>query len=267
MDRFAVIAGLPRSGSTLLCNLLAQHPDVHVSSTSALPIMLGQVSQLMTNSEEITADLLNVEGARDRNVGVLRAIIDAWYPGHDDKLVIDKSRGWGRLALLLVRVVPDARILATVRHPCDVFESIERQHRATAEYGPHDLLMPKAEAMFSPDGLIGGPISAVEDMVRRQPLTEDRSPALLCVMYESLASAPPATMREVERHLGLEPFEYDFVNVESVATDADALYRFKFPHEGSGKVQPAPSEGLVPDDLQELIAERWPFFHKVFGYT
>lgn len=264
--RFAVIAGLPRAGSTLLCNLLAQRDDVHVGSTSALPIALGGLSQLFTNSPEITSDLLNIPGTRDRNVNVMRAVIEAWHPDAGERLVIDKSRGWGPLHLLLMRVVPDARMVITVRHPCDVYESVERQHRASAEYGPHEPLMEKASQMFSPEGLIGGPISAVEDMLRRQPIGDDGSPAALMLMYETLAASPQTAMTTVEQHLGLEAFEYNFRDVQSSATDADALYRFKFPHDGSGKVQPQPSEGLVPPELQRLIAERWPFFHSAFGY-
>ncbi|WP_193315602.1 sulfotransferase [Janthinobacterium aquaticum] len=33
--RFIGVAGLPRAGSTLLCQLLAQHPDLHCESNSS----------------------------------------------------------------------------------------------------------------------------------------------------------------------------------------------------------------------------------------
>ena len=37
MNKFNLIAGMPRSGSTLLCNLLNMNPEVHATATS--PVM------------------------------------------------------------------------------------------------------------------------------------------------------------------------------------------------------------------------------------
>ena len=34
-SRFVGVAGLPRSGSTLLCQLLAEHPDIHCEGHSS----------------------------------------------------------------------------------------------------------------------------------------------------------------------------------------------------------------------------------------
>lgn len=264
----ATIAGLPRSGSTLLCNLLAQRPDVTVSSTSALPLVLAQVSQLLTNSPEVTSDLLNVPGARERNVDAMRAFVEAWHPAPDDHLVIDKSRGWGASFLLLQRLFPDVRIVAPIRDPREVFASVERQHRASAEFGPHETLTDRASQMLSPQGLIGGPITWTEDLVRRRPRTADGLPALLVLGFDGLSTAPATMMRIVEQHLCLESFEYDFAAVESVATEADELYRFKYPHDGSGPVK-APPPGwadVISDDVAELIRARWPFFFNTFGF-
>lgn len=265
--RFATIAGLPRSGSTLLCNLLDQRDDTIVSSTSALPLVLGQLSQILTNSPEITSDLIANPSTRDRNLDVLRAVVEAWYPDSGE-LMIDKSRGWGATFLLLQRILPEARIVATVRDPREVFASVERQHRASAEYGPHEPLLDRANQMFSPQGIIGGPITWVDDLVRRRPRTEGGEAALLVLSYDSLASAPEMTMRSVERHLGLGPHSYDFEAVESAATDVDELYRFKYPHDASGPVKARPSgwQDVISDDIAELIKARWPFFFQTFGF-
>jgi sulfotransferase len=264
--RIATLAGLPRSGSTLLCNLLAQRDDVTVSSTSGLPGALAKMSEFLTNSPEVTSDLIGLPEARERNVSVLRGIVNNWHPD-DGRLVVDKSRGWGWSYLLLQRLYPDARMVAAVRHPRDVFASIEKQHRATAEYGPHEPLWDKANVMFSQGGMIGGPIAAVEDMIRRRPFTQSGIPFVFFAVYEGFTAAPDVAMRGIDKHLGLEPFDYDFDKVVSVATDADALYRFKFPHDGSGQVEQRPVDAdLVPDDLAAQIKGRWPLFHQTFGY-
>ena len=261
--RLAVIAGLPRSGSTLLCNLLAQHPDVYVSSTSALPTVLNQVTGIFNNSPEVTSDLIAAEDeTRNRSLAVLRGIIDNWYVGHDG-LVIDKSRGWGPIALLLKRLMPDAPIIVTVRDPREVFASVEKQHRASAEYGPHDKTMfERADEMLSPNGLIGGPIRWTEDLMRRRP------PGLSIVSYDWLTNQTSHVMASLAEELGLDPHDHDLVNVESTATDADALYRFKYPHDGSGPVQQRELDwrDVIGDDLAQKILARWPFYASSLGY-
>lgn len=256
-----VVAGLPRSGSTLLCNLLAQRPELQVSSTSALPALLGGISQLLTNSPEVTSDLLNVEGATARPTRILRAAAEAW---HDtDGIVIDKSRGWAPNAVILQRVFPEAVMLIPVRDPREVFASVERQHRRSGEYGPHELMYEKASAMLSPEGLIGAPIRWCEDLVRRQ------LGRVLFINYHALTVSPDTMMTRVDRALSLEKFDYDFENVENQATDADALYRFKYPHDGEGPVRENGSgwTDVIDEGTANAIAGRWPFYMQTFGFT
>ena len=40
MKRLYFVAGLPRSGSTLLCNILMQNPAIYASATSGIPEVL-----------------------------------------------------------------------------------------------------------------------------------------------------------------------------------------------------------------------------------
>lgn len=260
--RFHAVAGLPRSGSTLLCNLLAQRPDVHVSSTSALPNVLGAVSGVMTQSAEVTSDLVAVPATAERAARVLDAVVGAWYAHVDEPVVIDKSRGWGPGALLLQRVRPEAVVLVTIRDPREVIASIERQHRRTAEYGATETLWARTSAMMAPTGLVGGPMTWVEDMVRR------RLSGVSFVSYESLTVDPLGTLRRVDDALGLAPHGYDTTDVVSVATDVDALYRFKFPHVGAGPVEARPGgwSDVIDDELAAQIAGRYPFYMRAFGY-
>ena len=250
----------------MLCNLLAQREDVTVTSTSGLPGALGKMSEFLTNSPEVTSDLLNIPEARERNMAVMRGIVESWHPD-DGRLTIDKSRGWGWSYLLLQRLYPDVRMVACVRDPKEVLASVEKRHRETAEYGPHEPLLEKASNLFSPQGIIGGPIAACEDLVRRRPFTQSGVPLAFFAPYEALVAAPGRLMAGIDKHLGLDPFEYDFDKVVSVATDADAIYRFKYPHDGSGKVEDrGPSVDLVPDEIVTAIKQRWPLYHSTFGY-
>ena len=272
--KFHAIAGLPRSGSTLLCNLLAQNPHFSPSSTSCMPQLLAGMSQFWAQQPEVKSEIHNdPDGTHDRMREAMRGVIRGWYgsePEFDAEgtVVFDKSRAWGHHAELLADVWPSARIIVCVRDLRDVFASIERQHRKTPAindspdpYGR--TLYGKADRMFAATGIIGAPLQGIEDMLRRQS-------NIVAIAYEWLASAPEDALRRLYAAIG-EPYYdgHDFGNVENQATDLDALYLNKFPHEGSGAVSP-PSDhwgDVVPPDIAQTIMGRFPAYNRAFGYT
>jgi len=258
---FNVITGLPRSGSTLLCNLLNQRPDTYASSTSALPQVANGIATVLTNSPEETSRLENIPGTDDHHVRIVRNLIEGWHDT-DKPVVFDKSRGWARNALLLHSAIPDAGIIVTVRDPREVLASIERRNRETGVYEPGGDLFARCNTQVAENGLVGGPIGGVEDLIRR------KLPNVEFVTYDQFVAAPARTMATIEKVCGLEPHEYDFDNVESTATDADVVYRNKFPHKGSGPVKPVESgwSDVIPDDIAKGTLARWPLFCSTFGY-
>src|SRR3954451_24897786 len=89
--KYCFISGLPRSGSPLLANILAQNPRFHASATSGiLDVMVG-----VRNSWDQVPQFQAVEGrgacgAAKRRV--LRPILEAYYDDDPRPVVFDKSR-------------------------------------------------------------------------------------------------------------------------------------------------------------------------------
>ena len=261
-----VITGLPRSGSTLLCNVLNQNPLFHASSTSVLAQSVAGLSNLWSNSPEIKSDLAHDREATEARLSrAIKALCESWY--ETDRTVFDKSRGWGFHYLALQQVFPDAKIIAMVRDLRSIFASVERQHLRNPILDPAALPMEKtaisrADQMFAPDGLIGGPVHGVLDLIARQPK------GMIVIQYETFVRTPKMIMERLYAELGEEPFEHDFENVENTATDLDALYLNKFPHEGTGKVQPGEDwKDHIPSGLAQQIMQRFPNYNQAFGYS
>ena len=84
------MAGLPRSGSTLLSAILNQNPDIYVTpsaDTSFLMLSLYKTSQISESYHSGFAP----EGYKN----IMAKLPDAFYEHIDKPYIIDKNRSWG----------------------------------------------------------------------------------------------------------------------------------------------------------------------------
>ena len=263
-----VITGLPRSGSTLLCNILNQNPGFLATSTSELPMFLSQITHSWTGSIDVKNELNRDREATERKMlRTMRAYVEAWHKS--DKLVFDKSRGWSNNILMLHKLFPEAKALVMVRDLRNVFASIEKQHRKfplldDAQDLRSKTLYTRADLMFGPEGVVGGPIIGIEDIIRRKHKN------ILFIRFEDFVKNPSGYMNSIYKFLGKDLFEHDFDNIKNTATDPDGFYLHKYPHEGSGKVESSDPEewkSFVSDDLAKTIMERFADFNRHFEYS
>ncbi|KQY50535.1 sulfotransferase [Lysobacter sp. Root494] len=123
------VVGFPRSGTTLLEQLLDAHPDL--ASFDEQPFVQRLAKQLYARGDTIQAALRTLDtNARQRLRDSYFAAVDAVLPGPATDAVrpVDKNPLNLLRLPLLPHVFPDARVILTVRHPCDVVLSCYMQH-------------------------------------------------------------------------------------------------------------------------------------------
>lgn len=89
------VAGLPRSGSTLLCSILDQSKETYIEGTSGLfGLILSTLENCLGNGSR--AFYIHQQNRETKTLEqVLPNIINGFYNDVDcNKVVIDKSRGW-----------------------------------------------------------------------------------------------------------------------------------------------------------------------------
>lgn len=268
MIGFNVITGTPRSGSTLLCNILSQNPALHAGATSPLPEIISAMIVKFSTTPEIQGALLRDKtGTQDKLAAMIHGVIDAWYSDQPGT-VFDKSRGWSFNANLLHELYDEIKIIVTVRDLRGVFGSIEKQHRATSMFDlagnpVEKTLLARADLFLQPEGMIGQCAIGCNDVMAR---ARDN---VFVVQYESFTVDPATKVRELYNFLGLDHFDHDFENIENVSHEPDGLWLQKFPHTGDGKVEPTDREEwqqyLTPD-IGQAIFKRYPEYNKQFGY-
>ena len=244
------VSGLPRSGSTLLMNILGQHPKHHVTPTNDLIELFVGVRNTWKNMEGFRAQ--GEEAIEPRIVNTMAAILDGFFKPEFEagKVVFDKSRGWPAYIELLEKVLGrPVKIICTTRSVPDIVASMEKKRRASVMGNPDPVgtsafpdmqtITGRAQQLLSPGAMLGMAVNRVRDAQSRG--LGDR---LVKVAYSDLANNPAATMEKLHQMLGLEPFKYDFENVQQL-THEDDWQRGMTLHKIRPKVEPEKKPGWV----------------------
>lgn len=263
-------SSLPRSGSTLLQNILAQNPRFYCSPTSGLVALLDAARIPFTDSPTFKAQDAGVMAAGFR--GFCRGGLTGFYAGITDKPVcVDKSRMWVLHYEWLNSFYPDPKILVCVRDLRAVLSSMEklwRRARATDPGREADLSRYMARLTVANrvthwlnSNPVGLGVLALVDAAERGVV-----PKLHVIRYEDLTANPKAAMQGVYRYLGEPEFDHDFDHVEQVTREDDAHHGVYGDHQIRSKVQP-----LQPDywevlgrDLSAQIVAANPQFYSTF---
>ena len=261
--RVLFLAGLPRSGSTLLANILAQHPDIHVTPTSGIVDMLVQVRNFWDRNDAFRA--MQRDLSDQIKTDVLRAMLQAYFAHTPEPICIDKNRYWAEfleMAAVLAGGRENVKVLVTVRDLRDVLASFERLYRKTAALGqlPQEAEMAlkfktalgRVE-VFADDGQpVGRAYNAIRDAV-----TRGWKDCIHFVDYDDLTRHPHNTMIGIYKFLGEESHSHDFENVEQVTVDDDSVYGFKDLHVIRGKVEPQEPQWPIVFDDAVFQSQAW----------
>jgi sulfotransferase len=253
-----LIAGLPRSGSTLLCNILAQNPRFHAEGTSGLLDLLVPVRNGWLDVPNLHA--IPVDLSRARLVQVLRAMADGFYGDVNKPVVFDKNRGWPRyLEMAAVISGRRPRVLVCVRDLRDVIASFELLWRKTSAVGcvwqettgPEQFSKLEDRCMLwvRGDQPVGHAYNGIKDALAR-----GWRDCMHFVRYEELTAQPAATLAGVYGFLGERPYEHDFEHVAQVTWEDDRVHRFTDLHTIRSEVKP--QKPRWPDVLGPM-AERF----------
>jgi len=183
-------------------------------------------------------------------------------------VVVDKNRGWLRMIDTVSLLDPDFRMVVCIRDLRQIFGSIEAQHQKTLLLDFPDHMAPhsayaRADTLFGKDGVIGGPLKAIENM--QDIADEDLKKQISYVTYEALVSNPEETMRLLYRWLGLPNAPFDRQRLSVKPHESDSYYRFKYRHATHSSIRPAAKHVLPPRIEREIIKNFGWFFQQFYA--
>ena len=216
------MAGLPRSGSTVLAALLNQHPEVYSSPQTDLIAMLYEVHDKVPTYESFRAGLLH-EGYQN----VLTSMADNFYAHIGKPVVIDKNRGWGtpyNWENLRGYLNKDGKVILTMRPILEVFASFVKVSQETEKitkrtpYLNNDLWVSsyrdKVDAQVDNMMLLNGEIDRAIFSIAN--LLKNHRDKVYVVWFDDLTESPQQTMNAIYDFLEIDRYDHNFNNIKEV---------------------------------------------------
>lgn len=253
MPAYHFIAGLPRSGSTLLAGILRQNPAFRAAMSSPVFPVFNAALSAMGGSNEFAVFFQPEQKAR-----ILRGILDGYY-GADTgaKAVFDTNRLWTARLPALRTLYPDSRLVACVRNPAWIIDSIETLVRRNAldasrlfgTEGERLSVYARAAALMDKSRLVGASYLALKEAYYSQDAA-----AMLILDYDTLVAQPKDAIALLYQFLRMPSFPHDFSQVTYQAEVFDTQLLAKGLHDVSGPVAPRPRPTVLPPDLFQKYA-------------
>lgn len=223
MKKFAFLAGLPRTGSTLLGTLLAQHPDIYSTRTSV-------VREIMNYALRFNLGESPYFDQKDPNSpvwGILRGVLGGAYEGVDKPLILEKNRGWSESIDLLRDVLGcEPKILAPVRDIPEIIASfilISRKVGPNSKIEDELALLGRESNSWTLSRVIWEKYVYANWKVFKTGY--EHSPENFhLVDYNRLVTEPQKVLREVYSFLDLSYQEPETDNLTNSNPENDAVY-------------------------------------------
>ena len=272
MEKLFFQSSLPRAGSTMLQNILAQNPDIYATPTSGVLELVFAARENYSTSPEFIAQ--DKELMKKGYISFCKEGMDAFYNAvTDKKYVVDKSRGWGIHFDFLTSIRgEEPKIVCMVRDLRDVFASMENNFRKNPEKSQgivnwstgQGTTVEKRIDFWIQNPPVGMAIERLREIIRF-----GNDAKILFVKYEDLCLYPDSQMIRIYQHLGIPYFKHDFDNIEQVTKEDDEVYGAFGDHTIRKKLKLMPSKArtLLGKEVCDWIFNNYEWFFKYFSYS
>lgn len=222
--KLVTLCGLPRSGSTLLGNVLNQHPDITIEMDSCLADILTNISQ---HSEKTYSETQHtMKEMKDLYYSFMRSGIVGWITKLcDTEIYLDKDRSWAVDFDLLFNLVPNTKVIFLVRDLRGVVSSLEKletfervmspstevlyDFEDRDEYHNEDLMDKRINSYLKQD-MIYTPLFAIKEALDCE---RDYLRNFKFVTYENFIENPRKVLDEIYKFVGIKQFDNDLNNI------------------------------------------------------
>jgi sulfotransferase len=242
IKKYNFLAGLPRSGNTLLSSILNQNPDIYSSPLSPVNDYMWAVKSQMEQSESVLR-----QGTTAQSDLVISNILPNYYSNIEKPIIFDRAKTWANsenLDMIKKYVNPKPKIIYTIRPVLEILASFIRIYSGTPFLDNQMLKsgwLPK-KYLTHEDNLcdyLMRPRGELDEMLSNiHVLKEDVNKDIFCVIeYEDLVSNPNLVMDRIYKFLDIDQYDHEYSNVSKAHIDyEDRVNAPANMHEVRGKI-------------------------------
>lgn len=228
MDKtYHFLAGLPRSGNTLLSAILNQNPDIYSTPLSPLPNLMWDYVNSCSHTEQINRNKENQINAEI----LLSSFFDTFYKDVDKPVVIEREKGWGtpaNLDIIKRFITPTPKIIITVRNVLEIIASfiamdsdylkinVANSDAFLNNYRSSEDSI--AEYLMKPNGDIDKALLSLASA-----FYPENKGMFHIVEYNDLIQNPKETMSSIYKFLEMPDYKHDFNNIKKLESDNDEV--------------------------------------------
>jgi len=264
-------SSLPRSGSTLLSNIIAENPSFYCTPTSGVSDYVLNSKYIYNNSQAVKAQ--DKDEMENSFFNYIKFGMQGYFSEITDKTnILDKSRDWAINYKLLEKIQDKPKVICMVRDVRAIYSSMEKNFRKNPHKENHvqntvklvGTTLDKRVDIWA-DGLpVGIAMDRLKDIFQ-QGLNKH----MLFIRYEDLMSDPKETMNRVYDYLGIDRFEHSFDKIIQTTNEDDDVHGIYGSHtlREEFKMLPNDFEEILGIELSEKIKHTYQwFFNKFYSY-
>jgi sulfotransferase len=219
------LAGLPRSGNTLLSAILNQNPEIYSTPLSPLPSLMWDFLESANNSEQINRNIEN----KIKTEIFLSSFMDNYHKEVEKPVVIDREKAWGTPANLNVikqYITPTPKIIFTVRDILEIIASFIKMDANYLKNGAHDANYYISNYRSEKD-IVAEYLMSLNGDIDKGLLSlasafyPENKGIFHIVEYNDLVFNPEETMNGIYDFLEMPHYNHNFNKIEKVEKDND----------------------------------------------
>jgi len=265
-------SSMPRAGSTLLQNVLAQNPDFYATPTSGICDLLLNAKTNYTNATEFKAQESSLMDKGFR--GFCNGAMFGFYNNITDrKYVIDKCRGWSVTYDFVDWFYPKPKVVILIRDLRSIVSSLETKFR---EYQYLDsgvqnwnemrgtTVDKRIDHFMSVAPPLCAPIDIIYDVIVRKIHEK-----CLFVKFEDLNTNPENELKRIYNYFELDYYPHDYNNIPQFTKESDSYYRPFGDHSIRNKIETVTEDytNILGAHNCKYITEKYAWYYKAFNYN
>lgn len=265
-------SSLPRSGSTLFQNILAQNPDFYCTPTSGVFDLILSAKQYYQGAPEFKAQDGNLmdKGFFSFSKNAYFSFFEAIT---DKKYVIDKNRGLGIHYPLAKMFMPhEPKVVCMVRDIRAIYASMEKNfrknpHRENYIQNPANMqgtTIEKRVDLWASGPPVGIALDRLKDI-----FSQKLDKHILFIRYEDLMDNPENEIKRFYSHIGVEYYkDHNFVKIEQLTHENDTFHGIYGDHQLRQDFKRLDDDFLdvLGVQLCNNIKATYPWFFDKFNY-